>query len=164
MKKVILVLIMVLSTVCLKAQNVVGYTEDAVEYTDVKIPVNWENTFEEAISKADAEDKPILIYFTGSDWCGPCKRIDENLFHTEKFTNFSNENLVLYMADFPRNRDLVTKENKKINKQLSKKYNQNSFPTMIMVDKRGNVLGRKDGTYMVDYYYTFFNSVVRDFK
>ena len=164
MKKVILTLIMVLSAVYSKAQDFVEVTEDVVENTQAEIHVNWEETFKKAIARAAAEDKPILIYFTGSDWCGPCKQIDENLFHTEKFTNYSKENLVLYVADFPRNRDLVSKENKKINKQLSKKYNQSSFPTMIMVNKKGKVLGRKDGTYMADYYYSFFDSVVRDFK
>lgn len=134
------------------------WEEDVVVEEDLedKIVVNWESTFKEAVAKAKAIHKPILIYFTGSDWCGPCKRIDEELFHTEKFVKFSEENLVLYTANFPRNTDLVSEENKKINKQLSKKYNQESFPTMLIVDERGNVLARRNGSYMVDSYFPFF--------
>ena len=77
---------------------------------------------------------------------------------------FSEENLVLYTANYPRNTDLVSLENKKTNKQLSKKYKQESFPTMIVVDEKGNVLGRKIGSYMVEYYYPFFEEMVRNYK
>ena len=136
---------------------------EEVEVLEDKIAVNWENTFKEAVVKAKETHKPILIYFTGSDWCGPCKRIDENLFHTEKFVKFSEENLVLYTADFPRNTDLVSEENKKMNKQLSKKYNQESFPTMIIVDERGYVLARRNGSYMVDSYFPFFEKHLRNY-
>ncbi len=126
--------------------------------------VQWENSLEEAISKSSNEDKPILIYFTGSDWCGPCIQLDEKLFHTEKFTKYAKENLVLYMADFPRNRDLVTAENRKINKQLSKKYNQSSFPTLLFINYKGEVLGRKNGAYMPEYYFPFFEEIVKTYQ
>jgi len=164
MKKVIITLIAVLSVFYSNGQGVAEVTEDFVENVQGAIEVKWQETFEQAVAKAKMEDKPILIYFTGSDWCGPCINLDKNLFHTEKFAAFSDENLVLYTADYPRNRDLVSKENKQANKQLSKKYSQTSFPTMIVIDKNGNVLGRKNGTYMLDYYYPFFEETVRGYK
>ncbi|WP_442267132.1 thioredoxin family protein [Tenacibaculum sp. ZS6-P6] len=124
----------------------------------------WLPTMKEAIKKATAENKPILIYFTGSDWCGPCINLDNTLFHTEKFEKFAAENLVLYTADFPRNRDLVTKENRKINKELSHRYDQSSFPTIILINSKGEVLGRKNGAYLPEYYYTFFEEIVSQNK
>ncbi len=161
MKKVIVTLITILSVFYVNAQ----YTNETTEVVEPseQIHIEWQENFEQAIEKAASENKPILIYFTGSDWCGPCKRLDKELFHTEKFANFSNENLVLYTADSPRNRDLVSKENTKMNKKLSRKYNQTSFPTMIMVNASGSVLGRKNGSYMTDYYYPFFEDIVNTF-
>lgn len=126
--------------------------------------VIWEPTFKEALEKAKNEQKPILIYFTGSDWCGPCIQLDKELFHTEKFETFAKEKMVVYMADFPRNRDLITSDARKINKELSKKYKQTSFPTMVVIDAKGNVLGQKNGKYMAEYYYPFFEEVVRAFE
>ncbi len=126
--------------------------------------VIWESTFKEALEKAKSEQKPILIYFTGSDWCGPCIQLDKELFHTEKFETFAKEKMVVYMADFPRNRDLITSDARKINKELSKKYKQTSFPTMVIIDTKGNVLGQKNGKYMAEYYYPFFEEVVRAFE
>ncbi len=140
--------------------------EDVIEETVAtpEVHIKWEKTFKDAIEKANNEDKPILIYFTGSDWCGPCIQLDENLFHTKKFEEFSNENLVLYMANFPRNKDLVTPENAKINEELQKKYKQTSFPTILFINTKGEVLERKNGKYMTEYYYPFFQKVVAQNK
>lgn len=166
MKKIIFSLVVAMGMYNANAQEV--FFEDienkVLETVAKPISVNWESSFENAVKKAKKEHKPILLYFTGSDWCGPCKRIDKELFHTQKFADFSKDNLVLYVADFPSNRDLVSEENRKINKQLSKRYQQESFPTMIVVDEKGNVLGRKNGSYMVEYYYPFFEKITQNYK
>lgn len=131
---------------------------------DNEIHVNWQSSFEDAVLKAKKEHKPILIYFTGSDWCGPCMQLDKKLFHTQKFADFSDENLVLYTADYPRNGDLVSLETITVNKQLSKKYNQSSFPTLLVIGENGKLLGKKEGAYLASYYYPFFEQVVNDYN
>lgn len=139
----------------------VSYSQEMIVNTK-DIQVNWEPSYEQAIQKAKEENKPVLIYFSGSDWCGPCIKLDKELFHTQKFTEYANENLILYLADFPRNKDLVTKEASINNKKLAKKY-KNSFPMVMLIDKKGKVLGEKRGSYMTEYYYTFFDTVLKKF-
>lgn len=139
----------------------VSYSQEMIVNTE-DIQVNWEPSYEQAIQKAKEENKPVLIYFSGSDWCGPCIKLDKELFHTQKFTEYANENLILYLADFPRNKDLVTKEASINNKKLAKKY-KNSFPMVMLIDKKGKVLGEKRGSYMTEYYYTFFDTVLKKF-
>lgn len=142
------------------AQNI-----DVVEVADeTAISLGWETTFKDAVVKAKTEKKPILIYFTGSDWCGPCIRLEKSFFQTDKFKDFSDKNIVLYKADFPRNADLVTAENKAINKELSIRYSQSSFPTMIVVNEKGEVLGRKNGIYMSEYYYPFLEEITKKYN
>ena len=116
----------------------------------------WENNFEDAVLRAKQQDKPILLYFTGSDWCGPCKMLDSELFHSQEFIDFAESKLVLYKADFPMNRDLVSTDKKIINQKLSKRYNQTSFPTILILNAQGDLLGKKEGTYMAEYYFPFF--------
>ena len=141
------------------------YSEETIYVVEeIKPSAVWQPTFEEALLKAKAEDKPILVYFTGSDWCGPCKRLEADVFSTEKFVEFSDENMVLYKADFPRNTDLVSTANKSMNDQLSARYNQSSFPTMVIINRYGNELGRKNGVYMSDSYFYFFEDIVRRYK
>ncbi|WP_431164461.1 thioredoxin family protein [Tenacibaculum halocynthiae] len=155
MKKIITFLVLLFAVNIVFSQN--GAITDE---SNKKIKVTWEASYKEALKKSKKEKKPVLIYFTGSDWCGPCIKLDRELFHTSKFVEYANENMILYMANFPRNKDLVTKEVAVVNKRLSKKY-KNSFPMVLLIDKREKVLGEKRGSYMTEYYYPFFEAVIK---
>lgn len=168
MKKVFLLVAVLCGvfTTTIKAQEMVASEIEIVEGEAVKEPIKieWQSSFKEALSKAKSEKKPILIYFTGSDWCGPCKTLKSKLFDTEKFKDFSDKKMVLYKADFPKNKDLVAPDNRVINEQLSSRYAQSSFPTMIVINDKGEVLGRKNGIYMTEYYFPFFEEITRSYK
>lgn len=120
----------------------------------------WEKSYNIALKKAKKEKKKVLIYFTGSDWCGPCIKLDRELFSDHKFIDLAKSNFILYKADFPRNEDLVEGSAKAVNKKLQKKYKQESFPTLLFVNYRGKEIGRKKGYIITEYYYPFFNSII----
>lgn len=109
------------------------------------VEVRWENSYSKAQSKAKKEGKPLLLFFTGSDWCGPCKRLVSDFFESERFKEVTNDKFVLYEADFPRNRDLVTKSQRTDNNNLKAKYNISAYPTIILINEEGNVLGKRKG-------------------
>jgi len=108
-------------------------------------PLNWISNFETAKEIAETENKPILIFFTGSDWCGICKMLDKDFLSSDKFKKLANEKLVLYKADFPRRTDIVSAEQKQVNIILDKKYsksrNKRSFPTIVLINANGIELG-----------------------
>lgn len=133
---------------------------------DVKlheVKLQWSPTFKEALQKSKKENKPVLIYFTGSDWCGPCKILDTELFHTEKFKALSDRNLVLLEVDIPRRIDLLTPKKMSENYMLQHKYGVQSFPTLMMVNYKGKKLGEKKGYIMTEYYYPFIQSVIQKY-
>jgi len=107
--------------------------------------LNWISDFETAKKIAKEENKPILIFFTGSDWCGICKMLDKDILSSEKFQKIALEKLVLYKADFPRRTDLITDEQKTINIKLDNTYsktrNKRSFPTIVLINSDGVELG-----------------------
>ncbi|MEM6718924.1 MAG: thioredoxin family protein [Bacteroidota bacterium] len=114
----------------------IGFSSLAQE----EIKLNWLTDFEEAKTISKKEKKPILIYFTGSDWCPPCKLLKEDFFYTEKFKEKA-KNFVLVMADFPRRIDIITEEQRSANLQLAKKYNKkNKFPNIVAVNHKGKEL------------------------
>jgi thiol-disulfide isomerase/thioredoxin len=105
----------------------------------------WLTNFEEAKKIALKEGKPILLDFTGSDWCPPCKALHKNVFSTEEFAKEAAGKYVLVELDFPRTKQIAP-EVKAQNSELQKKYAITGYPTVLLVDaKTGEVFGRTVG-------------------
>ena len=103
--------------------------------------LNWLTDFDEAKQVSEKQDKPILVYFTGSDWCAPCKKLKADFFNSEKFMKKSKE-FILLMVDLPRRQDLISPEQKRKNMLLVQDYNRRgSYPTLVGLNANGKVLG-----------------------
>ncbi|HHE37256.1 MAG TPA: DUF255 domain-containing protein [Candidatus Cloacimonetes bacterium] len=101
----------------------------------------WLTNLEKAQEKAKAMDVPILVNFTGSDWCQWCFKIRDEIFSKEEFLNYAKDNLVLLKLDFPRNipqSEVV----KNYNRTLMEKYKIRGFPTILVLDAEGEVLSQ----------------------
>jgi thioredoxin-related protein len=107
----------------------------------------WQTDFENAKKEAKSEHKLILLNFSGSDWCGPCIRLHDEIFESTTFKDFAENNLVLLNADFPRlKKNELSKEQQKKNDKLADKYNpQGIFPYTLLLDAEGKVIRTWDG-------------------
>ncbi len=103
----------------------------------------WQPSFSDAVTKATEEDKPIVLVFSGSDWCAPCIRLKKHIFDSEEFKVYASEHYVLYNADFPRKKQNQLPEPlMTTNKSLIEKYNPKGyFPLVVVLDKDEKVLG-----------------------
>ncbi len=101
----------------------------------------WMTDFELAKSQAKISNKPILLSFSGSDWCSWCMKLDNEVFSKPEFQKWSKENVITVSVDFPR-RHPQSMEQKQQNEALAVQYGVDSFPTVILVDADGNVLGK----------------------
>ena len=97
-----------------------------------------------AVEMAKAQSKPILLNFTGSDWCGWCIKMKKEALDTPAFNQYAIHNLILVEVDFPQNKP-QTEAVKKQNKQLQEAYHIEGFPSFVLVDKDGKMLGMQDG-------------------
>ena len=103
----------------------------------------WTEDFKAALAESKKTGKPILIDFTGSDWCGFCKVQTKEVFSTEEFKKWAADNVVLFKADYPRKaQDAAVK---KQNAELKGKYQPRGFPTIVFIDAKGTELGRWAG-------------------
>jgi thioredoxin-related protein len=104
---------------------------------------NWNTNFANAKVKAETENKNILLVFSGSDWCGPCIKLDQVVWKSPEFQAESDKNWVVYRADFPKKKaNQLTSELTESNNKLAEKYNKNgSFPLVVLLDKKGKVIG-----------------------
>jgi thioredoxin-related protein len=106
---------------------------------------NWKTNFDEAKKEATEQNKKILLVFSGSDWCAPCIKLDKNIWQSEEFKVFANDNYILLRADFPKKKaNALPLEIKNGNQILAEKYNNEGFfPLVVLLDNTGKVLGKK---------------------
>lgn len=104
---------------------------------------NWKTNFEDAKTEANNENKNILLVFSGSDWCAPCIKLDNVVWKSSEFQAEADKNWVIYKADFPKKRvNQLSPELAESNNKLAEKYNKNgSFPLVVLLDKKGKVIG-----------------------
>jgi thiol-disulfide isomerase/thioredoxin len=110
-------------------------------------PAIWSGNFNETAKIAKESNKLILINFSGSDWCGPCIRLKNEIFATEVFEKFASEKLLLVRADFPRQKKNKLPETQvKLNEMLAERYNKDGkFPFTLLVNSEGKILKTWDG-------------------
>ncbi len=106
--------------------------------------LEWLTDLTRAQALAKSEKKAVLIDFTGSDWCGFCIKLDKQVFATKEFADYAKDNLVLVSLDFPRKKE-QTAELKAANAKLKSRYEVSGFPTVIMIDSEGRILGKQVG-------------------
>jgi len=104
---------------------------------------DWIKNIEEAKELALKNDKPIVLVFSGSDWCAPCIKLDKQVFTTDEFKKYAGDNYVLLKADFPqRKKNKLSKDQQTHNNQLAEKYNQNGFfPLIVVLNSKGISIG-----------------------
>lgn len=94
--------------------------------------LEWNTNLEKAIEISKTSKKPLMLFFTGSDWCGWCKRLQAEVFFKPEFAKWAKENVVLVELDFPRRtqlpQDLQTQNN-----QLGQFFGVQGYPTVWFV-------------------------------
>ena len=93
----------------------------------------WLVSYEEAYQQSIKQDKPIMANFTGSDWCGWCKKLKTAVFDTQIFKNWAKKNVILLELDYPRRtpQDAIIK---KQNQQLQQTFSSyvRGYPTVLI--------------------------------
>lgn len=104
----------------------------------------WLVNFEAAKKEAQSQSKYILVNFSGSDWCGNCMRLAQDLFESEDFKDFASENLVLLNLDFPAKKaNKLSPEQTAHNDALAEKFNPSGvFPLTIILNEKGELVSK----------------------
>jgi protein disulfide-isomerase len=123
MKKVFLALLLIAGSFAVEAQELV-----------------WHDNLEKAMKISKKSKKPLMLFFTGSDWCGWCIRLQKEVFKTKEFTTWAKSNVVLVELDFPRNTSKLTPETQNQNSQLQQVFQVQGYPTVWLVKAN-----KKDG-------------------
>jgi thioredoxin-related protein len=103
----------------------------------------WLKDYNLALRTAKKEGKPILAYFSGSDWCRPCMQLQQEVFDSDSFAEFADKHFVLVQFDFPmRSENKLSEIQVKHNEEIAEKLNSEGlFPAIVIVDENEKVLG-----------------------
>ena len=104
----------------------------------------WMTDLEAAKAKAAAENKAVLVDFTGSDWCGWCIRLRKQVLDTPAFETYAKDKFVLMEVDVPQNPKFDQKLLQR-NRQICDQYNVSGFPTILVITPKGDVVGGFSG-------------------
>lgn len=102
--------------------------------------LNWMTNYEDASIKAKREKKSVLLFFTGSDWCGWCHKLENEALDTTNFSDSVGDQFVFVVVDFPLKMSLDQTTTAQ-NKELQKKYDVKGFPTVVLLNENGQLIG-----------------------
>lgn len=145
MKKSIIIITMIflLATTLSCAQE---KAKDAKPITDKDVAsfneIEWLEDYDVALQEASAQEKVVLINFTGSDWCGWCIKLVDEVFSKAEFANYAKENLIMLKLDFPTTFQKLPREVQARRNELQQKYGVRGYPTILLTDSQGDVIGQ----------------------
>lgn len=122
MKKIVITLFLILGSLTIQAQE-----------------VKWQTDMNEAMKISKKSKKPLFLFFTGSDWCGWCIRLQKEVFKTPEFEKWAKKNVVLVELDFPR-KTAQDPAIQKQNSELQQTFAVQGYPTVWIVNA-----SKKDG-------------------
>jgi thiol-disulfide isomerase/thioredoxin len=100
----------------------------------------WTTDYTAALATAKEQKRHVFLFFTGSDWCGWCMRLQKEILSTSDFAKYASEKLVLVEIDFPKKNPLSSKAQSQ-NNALAQRYGVQGFPTVIVLDASGKRVG-----------------------
>ena len=125
MKKILVIAFLTLTSMSMQAQEELTWHTDMSKATDISIK----------------ENKPMFLFFTGSDWCGWCIRLQNEVFKKDEFTKWAKENVILVELDFPK-RTAQDEAIKMQNYQMQQIFQVKGYPTVWLVNPEKTTEGK----------------------
>lgn len=111
--------------------------------------LKWYINFDEVVDLAKTENKPILLFFHGSDWCPPCIKMQKEVFDSPEFIDFASDKILFLDVDFPY-KNKLSDDQLKHNNKLKKRYGlpeefTQGFPQVVIINQNDKVLYQEKG-------------------
>ena len=88
--------------------------------------IQWVNSLSDGLRASAESSKPVMVDFY-AEWCGWCKKLDKETYSDKKIVALS-EKFINVKVDTDKN------------PQDARKYGVNGLPTIVFLDKDGNVI------------------------
>ncbi|MCB1114258.1 MAG: thioredoxin family protein [Chlamydiia bacterium] len=102
--------------------------------------ISWNTNYEDALDQSKSLNKPVILFFTGSDWCGACQKLDHEVLNTPEFADKVGNKFIFVLLDFPLYKPADPRTTDQ-NRRLQKKFNIKAFPTLVIIDGNEQEIG-----------------------
>ena len=103
-------------------------------------PKGFIDDFDVAMTNAAKSGRVVVAVFSGSDWCIWCQRLEKEILSDEEFIKDATNRYELVFLDFPQDKTLVRESLVKRNQELAEYYHVGGYPTVLLLDSKGEVL------------------------
>ena len=114
-----------------------GAAQDVAEAAVAQDGAQWVTDWEQAKKLAAEQNKDLLVDFTGSDWCGWCIRLKNEVFDHAEFQDEASKHFVFVELDYPRDKSHMSEELLAQNERLKNEYGIQGYPTIFLTDAEG---------------------------
>lgn len=118
---------------------------EVVEFTQPEpagsAKVQWYQNYPDAVVAAKKANKPLLLLFTGTDWCVWCKKLDQEVLSTPEFAQNAAGSFIFVELDFPADTS-KKQEFAQQNQELKRKFGITGFPTVVILDPNENFIAQ----------------------
>lgn len=102
--------------------------------------ISWSTNYQQSLSETKNGNKAVVLFFTGSDWCSWCSKLEEEVLSKPEFANALQGKFTFVKVDFPVYHKLAPELTSQ-NQALKKRFSVKSFPTLVVLDSQEHVLG-----------------------
>ena len=101
------------------------------------------NTYHSAMQMSRQTGRPVMLVFSGSDWCSWCRRLESEVLRTQQFSTWAEANVLAVYVDFPQGHMLPTALAQQ-NEQLKQRFSAHVqyYPTVLFVNANQQVIGK----------------------
>lgn len=116
------------------AEKALAEAKKDVEKVELKVSQD----FDKALAEAKKEGKILMLHFSGSDWCPPCKMLHKFVTDTKDFAEYANKNLKYVFSDWDRASGPKSKEFAARHEKLAQEFQLEGFPTIVLINPQNN--------------------------
>jgi thiol-disulfide isomerase/thioredoxin len=91
--------------------------------------LDWYTEVSQVHLLSKENNRPVFAFFTGSDWCGWCHKLQRDVLTKPAFIEWAKDNVILLELDFPRKKQLPLKLLQQ-NQTLQQFFQVAAFPTI----------------------------------
>lgn len=114
--------------------------EEARLQSEGATKLEWGTDLAAARERAARENKPILLVFTGSDWCGACVALHQEVLEKVRFAAYARDRFIPVEIDCPYG-NKMSEQQRKANHDLAEKMHVEGFPSVLVLTPQGTVAG-----------------------
>jgi thiol-disulfide isomerase/thioredoxin len=116
--------------------------------SDAKKDAVWHTEVQAALEASAASGKPVLAFFTGSDWCGPCKALHRILFEAPAFKDWAPQAPVVFLEIDYKAKGLSPGRKAYVD-EVNKTYSIGAWPTLLLLGENGKAYGKLEGRALI---------------